>query len=338
LLVAQMNQHAAAGALDRMVEVNRSLDAALHDPALVAEFTALKGTTGDVFAKFYSELEQLRAYHQRFPFVPLVRARVPGQEADDEAKDGEEQTEAALPEVSFSGTESHGRHLDLHPFFDAYLNLAFVKAKREKDPSFELTYRAYVGSFYKFSSGVEARYKDEEYLHYVLDLQAYLVDFLRRAQPLLDVRKTLESIASDTQTKWDDGSLRSWGDLALEDALYCAPCGKQFTKQSVFDGHLPGKKHVGAAKKWEADKATREVLAKKVFFEEVKVRCASFRAVAPVLLTSAHEKGEQASHRHFERRFGGVCGGDREEAGSHVARADRGHGSRLSRRCAGGGG
>jgi hypothetical protein len=58
---------------------------------------------------------------------------------------------------------------------------------------------------------------------------------------------------------------------AAADPLYCEPCAKQFTKQSVFDGHLPGKKHVAAAKKFEADKATREVLAKKVFFEEVKV-------------------------------------------------------------------
>jgi splicing factor 3A subunit 3 len=213
----QMNQHAAAGALERTVEVNRSLVGTLQDPALVAELNALKGTSGDVFAKFYGQLEQLRSYHQRFPFVPLVRARVPT-DAEDEEKDDAEKSEAALPEVSFSGTESHGRHLDLHPFFDAYLNLAFVKAKREKDANFELSYHAYVRSFYKFSSGIDARSKDEEYLHYILDLQAYLVDFLRRAQPLLDVRKTLDSIATDTQAKWDDGSLRSWGDAGKNEA------------------------------------------------------------------------------------------------------------------------
>ncbi len=272
-----MNQHAAAGALDHMVEVNRTLGALLQDASLAEEVGALKGTTADVFAKFYTQLEQLRSYHQRFPFVPLVRARVPAQETADEAEnDKEAAAEPALPEVAFSGAESHGRHLDLHPFFDAYLNLAFVKAQREKNPSFELTYRTYVSTFFKFSSSAEvARLKDEEYLHYVLDLQAYLVDFLRRSQPLLDVRQTLDAIAKDTQTKWDDGSLRAWGDAAqaAADPLYCAPCGKLFSKQSVFDGHLPGKKHVSAAKKWEADKALRETLAKKIFFEEVKVAC-----------------------------------------------------------------
>jgi splicing factor 3A subunit 3 len=44
-------------------------------------------------------------------------------------------------------------------------------------------------------------------------------------------------------------------DLA-SNPLFCVPCDKLFTKQSLFDSHLPGKKHVKAAEKHAQTQAT----------------------------------------------------------------------------------
>lgn len=272
------NQHAAAHALAEQMEVHRTLVDALGERGLQEEVQQCKGVDGETFSRFYAQLEQLKAYHQRFPFVSLRGARA-AEPAEGEEEEERLEAQLGAPVVAFSGAESHGRHLDLHSFYDTFLNLKVSKLARDKDPAYSLTYRMYVGSFYVFSSA-DAAGKDEEYLHYLLDLLAYLVDFLQRAQPLLDVRRTLDSIALDTQTKWDDGTQRAWdggggagaGAGAASDPLYCKACDKRFAKQSVFDGHLGGKKHIAAAKKMGGEGgAAKALLEKKVFLEEMKI-------------------------------------------------------------------
>jgi splicing factor 3A subunit 3 len=224
-----------------------------------------QGVTAEAFAVFYDRLRAIKEYHMRFPYLSVAKPIVEPQD---------------LPHVAFSGVEvvckkerknclflnglrkkkkHHGRHLDLHEFFDSFMNLSHIKARRDRDPSFSLSYREYVGSFFEFDSSQVG--KDAEYLHYLQDLLGYLIDFLKRfvfllafagfscfvlnrAQPLLDTAHLIRKIESESLAQWEDGSFRSWGGGAEEqNELYCLACATSFAKQGTYDGHLKGKKH-----------------------------------------------------------------------------------------------
>lgn len=197
-----------------------------------------QGTGEESFAVFYSRLKDLNEYHNKFPNVPIAHASK------------EDALSAPLPSITFRSTETYGRHLDLQEFYETFLNLSFTKEKRERDPSFQLTYRMYCSSFFEFQ---EHGGKDEHYVHYLLDLTAYLVDFLKRAQPLLDVADLLQKIDSEATSRFDSGAFVSWGDDASSrtegEGVYCHSCQKMFAKKGPYDGHLGGKKHRQMASK-----------------------------------------------------------------------------------------
>jgi splicing factor 3A subunit 3 len=237
-----LNQHAAAEAIGSILDVNRQLSAALAEPDVLANVGVGVGSEG--MGVFYERLRALKDYHTRFPHLTVPRPTAPGSTA----ATGETRS------VTFSGAERHGRHLDLHEFYDAFVNLKRIKVRREADASFAVSYREYCGSFFEFDD--DERHKDAEYLHYLQDLAAYLVDFLRRAQPLLDAGHLVQQIESESEAQWASGAFRSWGggggEGAAQGALYCAACETRFAKQGTFDGHLKGKKHAAAAKKLAA--------------------------------------------------------------------------------------
>ncbi len=262
-----VNQHAAADAIGGILAANAQLADAIQDPALLSNIGV--GVTSEGMTVFYDRLRALKEYHTRFPHLSVPRPTY----------------ESPPAHVVFSGAERHGRHLDLHEFYDTFVNLKRVKAKREADANFSLSYREYCGSFFEFEDGDKD--KDAEYLHYLQDLAAYLVDFLSRAQPLLDVGHLVRQIESESEAQWESGTFRSWGGgegaggEAEKDALYCEACDTRFAKQGTFDGHLKGKKHVGNVKKRAVALAASDNdgrpapaaggLRRSIFLQEVKV-------------------------------------------------------------------
>lgn len=72
----------------------------------------------------------------------------------------------------------YGKYLDLHSLFVRYVNLKGVK---------QLDYMTYLDTFYKFSDKNVT--KDTIYSSYLKDLQEYLVSFIKRSQPLLDINR-----------------------------------------------------------------------------------------------------------------------------------------------------
>ena len=207
----------------------------------------------EALSVFYERLRRVKEYHTRFPLLA-----VPRPEKND--------VSSLERQVDFSGAEHHGRHLDLHLFYDQFLNLNRTRLRREREPGFALSYRDFCGSFFEFDSAQEG--KDADYVHYLQDLAAYLVDFLKRAQPLLDVPHLLHQIEKESEAQWENGSFRSWGEAETSDPLFCVPCGTRFAKQGTFDGHLKGKKHVASVKKYAV---SGESHLKRVFLHEVRV-------------------------------------------------------------------
>ncbi|CAK7897080.1 pre-mRNA-splicing factor Prp9p [[Candida] anglica] len=150
------------------------------------------------------------------------------------------------PDTLFSPAEEYGKYLDLTQFYDRYRTLS-------KDS--ELTYVDYLTKFETL------KVQDESYLE---DLKEYLESFLSRSQPFLDLNEV--SIKMDKKVEQDlaeDTSSDATVDGAVNDKgeIFCLACDKWFTKESVYKGHLTGKKHLKNLKKSDSVVNTKPLTA-----------------------------------------------------------------------------
>lgn len=121
----------------------------------------------------------------------------------------------------FAYEEGSGRYLDLRLFYSWYRDHIDNQS----------TYTEYLSLWWVLPYKKEK--KADGYNEYVTQLYTYLIDFYRRSHPL-------NQIPPEVQINDHDGN-----DLEpVEGAkIFCGSCNKWFTKQSVYQGHLTGKKH-----------------------------------------------------------------------------------------------
>ncbi|KAJ3241615.1 hypothetical protein HDU78_001744 [Chytriomyces hyalinus] len=195
--------------------------------------------TGDDFAEFYDRLKSIKDHFRRNPDekVEVLEQELAKVDEDQEIEDIENM---------FSGEEMRGRFLDLNACFAQYINLKNVK---------RINYLAYISEFDKLDndsdSGIPSdTRKGAEYKKYLIALSTYLKEFCFKAMPLYDS----EDVDEFVRAKVDEWAETLDQEMADPD-LYCAPCAKQFTKKTVFDGHLPGKKHKKAVETFNSNGA-----------------------------------------------------------------------------------
>ena len=143
----------------------------------------------------------------------------------------------------FSGEETYGKYLDLHELYDVYVNL----------PQFRrVEYAVFLDEFDRFVD-VPLERKNGPYRKYLLQLVGYLSGFILRAKPLVDLHAIEQQIEKQFRARWESGQvLREKSHTGRP--LFCAACDKLFAKDTVFDAHLKGKKHVKAVE----DKSKRQ--------------------------------------------------------------------------------
>ena len=245
-----LHQHVARECIDRILSANQQLVTLNAEASVTQDMTVRVGQ--ESLAEFYARLRNVRDYHQRHPHVQISRTAV----------------DLPLPSnVIFSGAEHHGRHLDLNEFYDSFLNLRRVKLLREQDAAWSLSYREYCSSFYTFSDNVMG--KDSDYANYLSDLIGYLIDFVRRSQPLLNVDSLVRQIELQIDSQFQSGEHKSWSKDSFEsvsNSLYCEACDTLFVKETTFSGHLSGKKHARNARKLEKQVSSADSSSKKAIF------------------------------------------------------------------------
>ncbi|KAK6458796.1 uncharacterized protein RJT20DRAFT_4384 [Scheffersomyces xylosifermentans] len=142
----------------------------------------------------------------------------------------------------FSSEEAYGKYLDLVSLYETY------KASFHK----ELSYLEFLRSFDDYKS--LTKYKSTPaYAKYLNDTIDYLVGFLERSEPLRDTKKLLENAKAEYKPAIQesaDGVEKEGGEV------YCKACQKIFTKLSVYQGHLSGKKHNKNQKQLEETNST----------------------------------------------------------------------------------
>jgi hypothetical protein len=94
------------------------------------------------------------------------------------------------------------------------------------------------------------------YLNALFD---YLYNFFRRAKPLFDLNELESKARQSFDEEWKQGKVPGWEEIETADqSLFCPACEKQFSKQTVYDAHLTGKKHIKAQKKLEGQNGNAE--------------------------------------------------------------------------------
>ncbi|PWN34233.1 uncharacterized protein FA14DRAFT_161694 [Meira miltonrushii] len=260
-------QHQISSLLDRIVSRNATLynlygDASgdMQQERLVLSNASAgpSNTNGasetDDMEEFYNRLNRIRDYHKKYP-----NAMPDAFTIDTENAEGAQDTdmESGIDNIDrmFSGEEMGGRFIDLYIQHDEFLNLKGVR---------RITYLQYLDSFDRLrgSSGripVEIK-RSEAYRTYLQSLQTYLLNFLRKSRPLSDVDALELSILAGFEQDWSEGRVEDWENQGEDrtpaetqarstDGIWCEACQRSFAKQTVFDAHLKGQKHIKATER-----------------------------------------------------------------------------------------
>ncbi|GAA5968281.1 hypothetical protein JCM11641_003794 [Rhodosporidiobolus odoratus] len=248
--------HRAFDLLNRVVARSDALHTSFQptNDDRTSEIDALTGGgTGGDLAEFYQRLAKVKDHHRKYPTTANVV--VGGDRAVDFAA-----LEAGDPEwldKKFTGEEGLGRYLDLHELHEQWNNVAPASASGAASSGGwrRLTYLQYLAAVTSFSLALHLK-AAPEYARYLTNLLSYLSGFYERVMPLGDLDEVLKAADEDFATRWEAGQVEGWAKQAEEteekkegEGIWCAACQKSFTKDSVYQAHLTGKKHIKAAAK-----------------------------------------------------------------------------------------
>ena len=182
------------------------------------ELDALSGA--NEFTEFYKRLKTIKDYHRKFP----NEAAIP---MDAEFTDLPAQREHLVEELEtlFSGEESFGRFLDLHPLYDQFINLMANRSDTHSaNEADKATYTQYVNDFDKFDA-IPREKKTPEYKRYIEAILAYLEGFLKRVKPLRDLPRIFTELQAKFEEDWSLQRVSGWAPGQENDnSLYCKAC------------------------------------------------------------------------------------------------------------------
>jgi splicing factor 3A subunit 3 len=130
-------------------------------------------------------MKEIKSYHAKYPDIIIDEEISSWPEAD----------------VQFSAEEAFGKHVDLHPIYDFYINLPSIK---------RVSYLIFLDVFDKFDQIPRAIKSTPKYKHYLKALLDYLQDFYKRSQPLVFWDELIEETSKGFEDAWDSGSLKGW--------------------------------------------------------------------------------------------------------------------------------
>lgn len=267
-------QHQISSLLDRIVSRNANLFHLYEDQSgdmkqegLILSSASVESNAAkekpseiDELTEFYNRLSRIRDYHKKYPNAIPDTLNFET-EVSDEIKETDTESRIDHLDRMFSGEEMGGRFIDLYVQHDEFLNLKGVR---------RITYLQYLDSFDRLRGNigripVEIK-RSEGYRKYLQGLQAYLLTFLRKTRPLSDVDALELGILTSFEQDWLEGKVEDWENqgengmrsmskassgahTASADGIWCEACQRNFAKQTVFDAHLKGQKHLKAVER-----------------------------------------------------------------------------------------
>jgi len=218
----------------------------------------------DVWTNFYDKLKDVKDYHRKFGANNLVpEQRDLGYFVKDVI--GHEKTESL-----FSGEEDMARRVDMHSFYERFINWASYRKHREKEhekseiarfmrkkteaeregltieeesfpraPFEEVEYITYLKTFDRFLDIPRPlKYNDPEYIKYLEELYNYMRNFFERQNPLANHGQILHQFEHDFENRFNSRLISEWQQYTHEDSLYTLPTNRLFSSQGTYDAHV----------------------------------------------------------------------------------------------------
>ncbi|PVH92889.1 hypothetical protein DM02DRAFT_619658 [Periconia macrospinosa] len=241
-------------------------------------------TLGDPMENFLKEFASVKDFHRRYPNEPVenlekaYKRRTP----EDQARS------LAAIDSMFTGEEGFGRYFDLTMLHKQYLNLPFHKHGHGR----RLTYLQYLDQFDIFASPQSNITRDqkmsEDYFKYLKALSEYLESFMRRTKPLENLDKLFATFDAEFDELWAKEEVPGWeknapqaapveGDAPTEEGIWCSACKRGFSKETVYEAHLTGKKHKKAVEQSQPSNSAQEPNSDLKRFKERAVAEQEFR-------------------------------------------------------------
>ncbi|KAF2851974.1 hypothetical protein T440DRAFT_516939 [Plenodomus tracheiphilus IPT5] len=204
-------------------------------------------TLGDPMDTFMKEIASIKDFHARYPNEPVENL----EKAYKKRSPEDHAQSIAATDSMFTGEEGFGRFFDLTTLHEQYLNLPVHQHARR------LTYLQYLDLFDAFSPPQcnirRDQKKSEAYFQYLKALQDYLEGFMRRTKPLENLDKLFDNFDKEFEELWEKDEVPGWEKNWLASApingepqgegIWCSACKKGFSKETVYEAHLSGKKH-----------------------------------------------------------------------------------------------
>ncbi|EPY54267.1 U2 snRNP-associated protein sap61 [Schizosaccharomyces cryophilus OY26] len=192
---------------------------------------------------FYKELDEIRDFHHRYPdhgvenFEQLYAIK-PSETGTDEI------------DTLFRGEEMYGRFMDLNELYEEFVNLKSIEP---------ISYLEYLSRLDDFNI-VPKSEKNHSYATYLRHLYEYLSSFFQRTHPLKDINRMVSIFQTEFDITREAGLPgQTVGDgqaNGTSSGQYCEACERFYQKKSVYDAHLPSKKHKKAVERLEAQKSS----------------------------------------------------------------------------------
>jgi len=203
-------------------------------------------THGDPMESFMKEIASIKDFHSRYPNEPVENL----EKAYKKRSPEDHTASIAAIDSMFTGEEGFGRFFDLTTLHEQYLNLPVQQNARR------LTYLEYLDKFDIFTPPQcnirRDQKKSEAYFHYLKALQDYLESFMRRTKPLENLDKLFTSFDKEFEEAWEKDAVPGWEKKSTASApvngeaqgegIWCSACKKGFSKETVYEAHLSGKK------------------------------------------------------------------------------------------------
>ena len=185
--------------VDGIVKSNRELLDLYEDSDDLLQEELDKLNKSDAVVGFYDSLNAIREYHARLPQVlapeaPTAVSMIP-----------------SIADLAFSGEEVWGKYIDMHELHAMYRNLPHLLSD-----SIDVDYPHYLEQFTCFENIPETcKTKGRAYSLYVESLGSYVLGFIARVQPLIDLSEMQIQWCKTFENKWHSNELTGWNSKSL---------------------------------------------------------------------------------------------------------------------------
>lgn len=201
-------------------------------------------THGDPMDSFMQQIAEIRDFHNRYPNEPVENL----EKAYKKRSPEDHMQSIAAIDAIFTGEEGFGRFFDLSTLHVQYSNIDILRDTRR------LTYLQFLDHFDSFTPPERSKkLKSDDYFRWLKAMQEYLENFMRRTKPLENLDKLFANFDKEFEELWAKDEVPGWGkdtDTSAPDkgeaqgeGIWCSACKKGFSKETVYENHLTGKKH-----------------------------------------------------------------------------------------------